>query len=68
MYVAIAITAAFFSGVVVGQMYGRKVEQKAVAKVLSEFAAVDQEARSLVMRCWSRLADGVKAELKKIGI
>ncbi len=68
MFTAITALVCLVVGIIAGQVYGRKVEQKAVAKILSEFAAVDQEARSLVMRCWSRLANGVKAELKKLGI
>ena len=68
MFTAITAVLCLSVGIIAGQLYGRKVEQKAVAKILSEFAQVDQDARSLVMRCYSRLANGVKSELKKLGI
>jgi hypothetical protein len=58
------VVGAFAGGVIVG----RKYEQRAVAAALAELAAVDQQVRSLVARCYSRLSTGVKAELKKLGI
>jgi len=62
MFVALAILAAFAAGVV----FGRKYEQKVLAKVLSEFSRVDEDARSLVSRIYSRLTSGVKAKLDKL--
>ena len=57
------VVGAFAGGVIVGRRY----EQKLVAGVLSEFAKVDQHARSLVSRCYTYLSNGVKSELKKLG-
>jgi phage-related minor tail protein len=68
MFTAITITAfvCLAIGIVIGQIYGRRVEQKLVAKTLSGFAAVDQDARSLVNRCYLSLSDGIKRELDKL--
>jgi isoaspartyl peptidase/L-asparaginase-like protein (Ntn-hydrolase superfamily) len=64
MFIEISITAVVCTGA--GVFIGRKYEQKIVAKVLSEFSRVDQDARSLVSRIYSRLTSGVKAELDKL--
>jgi hypothetical protein len=66
MYAGIAVTAVvcFAAGVV----FGRKYEQKIVAKVLAEFARVDSQAKGLVNRCYTYLSNGLKAELKKVGL
>ena len=56
-------------GLVIGVIYAvqvRSSEHKAVAKTLAQFAAVDQEARSLVMRCYRHLADGIRKELDRL--
>lgn len=65
----VGVGVLFFAcGVFGGVIIGRRFEQKAVAKVLSEFARVDQEAKSLVNRCYAYLSDGIKAELHRLGL
>jgi len=49
-----------------GTIWGRKLEQKAVAKALAGFAVLDADARSLVNRTWAFLSHGTKAELTKL--
>jgi len=50
----------------VGIFVGRKYEQKAVAEVLTTFAAVDHEAKDLVSRCYLNFSAGIKRELDKL--
>ncbi len=49
-----------------GTVFGRKYEQKVLAKSLAEFSVLDQEARGLVHRAWEHLGEGIKAELTKL--
>lgn len=54
-FILIGAAACFSCGLAVGTVWGRKIEQKAVSKVLDEFRKVDAEARSSVNRLWSSL-------------
>jgi uncharacterized membrane-anchored protein YhcB (DUF1043 family) len=66
MFTAIAALVCLIVGFIAGSVRGRQAEQKAVAKVLAEFSAVDRQARESVNRCYRHFADGVKAELNKL--
>ncbi len=54
------------AGSIGGVIFGRKYEQKVLAKSLAEFSVLDQEARGLVHRAWEHLGEGIKAELTKL--
>lgn len=61
-----AVLVLFVVVFVAGVVFGRRYEQKAVAKVLADFSRVDQQAKNLVNRCYTFLSNGVKAELQKL--
>jgi hypothetical protein len=67
MFADIAVSAVVgLATGIAGREIGRRYEQKAVAKVLSEFAIVDRDARELVNHCYSRLSSGIRAELDRL--
>lgn len=51
----IVAPAAAAAGLVVGTIWGRKMEQNAVGAILGEFHKVDAEARAAVNRLLMRL-------------
>ena len=66
---AAGLIVGLLTGLVIGVIYAVQVRSsahKAVAKTLAEFAAVDQDARSLVMRCYRHFADGIRKELDRL--
>ena len=65
--IIVAVVAAGL-GYAVGHGFGRSTEQKVVAAALMDFGKVDADAKSLVNRCYAHLSDGLKAELKKLGL
>jgi hypothetical protein len=52
-FIACVVTGA--AGLVAGTIWGRKIEQKAVAAVMADFQTADAEARSFVNRLYVRL-------------
>lgn len=55
MHVFIAALIALFVGFVAGTFWGRRLEQKAIGKVLFAFHSTDEAARSAVNRLWHAL-------------
>jgi len=65
----IIIAGLFIAGIAfaLGHHFGRSEEQKAVAVTLMEFSRADAAAKVMVNHCYTRLSDGLRTELKRLG-